>query len=285
MSDLYKKNETKKIIDKYNFSFSKKFGQNFLIDGNILNLIVNGSNITKDDYVLEIGTGIGTLTQMLCENSKHVVSVEIDESLKIIHKETLNYENLEILYCDFMECSLKAIAENEFNGHKIKVVANLPYYITTPIIVKLFENKEFIESITVMVQKEVAERLEADAGSRKYGSISAFVQYHSIPEILSVVPKTVFIPEPKVDSAIVYFKIPEESGYDVSDEDILFKVIRGAFGQRRKTFVNSLSGTYPEFKKNMIIETLNALGYKENIRGEKFTVDDFVKIANHIAGA
>ncbi|MBN2285286.1 MAG: 16S rRNA (adenine(1518)-N(6)/adenine(1519)-N(6))-dimethyltransferase RsmA [Tissierellales bacterium] len=273
---------TKDILKKYNFSLSKGLGQNFLIDGSVVEGICLSAEINQDDYILEIGPGIGTLTQQLCSQAKKVVAIEIDRSLEIIHRETLPYDNLKIIYADFLKTDLHRLFEDEFDGHKVKVIANLPYYITTPIIMKLLEEKLPVASLTVMVQKEVAERFTSPPGSKIYGAISAVIQYYAKPSLSFIVPAEVFIPVPKVDSAVIVMKIYDEPPVYVKDEKLFFDVIKGAFGQRRKTIVNSISGTIPGIDKGLLKETLEKLGYDPSIRGERLGISDFAVISNHL---
>lgn len=274
---------TKEILKKYGFSLTKGLGQNFLIDGSVIENTCDAAGITKDDCIIEIGPGIGTLTQVLCERAKKVVSIEIDRDLIEIHKETLPYDNLKIIYDDFMKMDLEKIMLEEFSDSNVKVVANIPYYITTPIVMKILEDRVKVESITVMIQKEVAERFQSPPGSKEYGAISAVIQYYSKPEIKFIVPKKVFIPQPKVDSAVIVMKVYEEPPVELKDEKLFFNLIKGAFGQRRKTIVNSVSGTIREIDKNKLKETLEKLGYNPSIRGEKLGIEDFARISNSLS--
>ncbi|SHJ46062.1 16S rRNA (adenine1518-N6/adenine1519-N6)-dimethyltransferase [Dethiosulfatibacter aminovorans DSM 17477] len=280
---LHDPGTTKEILKKYGFSLTKGLGQNFLIDGSVIENTCDAAGITKDDCIIEIGPGIGTLTQFLCERANKVVSIEIDRDLIEIHKETLPYENLKIIYDDFMKMDLEKIISEEFGDSNVKVVANIPYYITTPIVMKILEDRVKVESITVMIQKEVAERFQSPPGSKEYGAISAVIQYYANPEIKFIVPKTVFIPQPKVDSAVIVMKIYEEPPVDVKDEKLFFNLIKGAFGQRRKTIINSVSGTIRDIDKNKLKEVLENLGYNPSIRGEKLGIEDFAKISNSLA--
>jgi 16S rRNA (adenine1518-N6/adenine1519-N6)-dimethyltransferase len=245
----------KEIFKKYKFNYKKKLGQNFLIDKNINEKIIESASISEDDIVLEIGPGLGNLTQLLCESAKKVISIEIDKDFKKIHDDLLNYDNLEIIYDDFMDIDLRKIL-NPYDKEKIKVVANLPYYITTPIIMKLLEEKYPVNKIVVMIQKEVAQRFASSPGGKDYGAITLTINYYTEAHYAFTVPPSVFIPQPKVSSAVVVFDVLDKPKYKVYSEEILFKVIKGAFAKRRKTFVNSLSSTFPEFEKEIIVETL-----------------------------
>ena len=280
---LHDPSTTKEILKKYGFSLTKGLGQNFLIDGSVIESTCDAAGITKDDCIIEIGPVIGTLTQFLCERAGKVISIEIDRDLIEIHKETLPYENLKIIYDDFMKMDLEKIIAEEFGDSNVKVVANIPYYITTPIVMKILEDRVKVESITVMIQKEVAERFQSPPGNKEYGAISAVIQYYAKPEIKFIVPKTVFIPQPKVDSAVIVMKIYDEPPVDVKDEKLFFKLIKGAFGQRRKTIVNSVSGTIGDIEKNELKETLEKLGYNPSIRGEKLGIEDFALISNSLS--
>ena len=237
---LYSPKYVREIIDRYGFTFSKSLGQNFLIDGNIVRKIVQGAEVTRDDYVLEIGPGIGTLTEELALNAKKVVSVELDRGLLDVLEETLAaYDNVEIIHGDILKIDLKKLIDEKFEGGPIKIVANLPYYVTTPILGKLLEESLNIDSITVMIQKEVADRMVAAHGSKAYGSLSVFVNFYSRPEILLKVPKTVFMPQPKIDSSVIKLNIIKE--LPDLDREKFFQVVKAAFSKRRKTILNSLS--------------------------------------------
>jgi 16S rRNA (adenine1518-N6/adenine1519-N6)-dimethyltransferase len=280
---LHDPNITKEILKKYGFSLTKGLGQNFLIDGIVIENTCDAAEITKEDCIIEIGPGIGTLTQYLCERAKKVVSIEIDKDLIEIHKETLPYENLKIIYDDFMKMDLEKIIAEEFGDSKVKVVANIPYYITTPIVMKILEDRVKVESITVMIQKEVAERFQSPPGNKQYGAISAVIQYYAKPVIKFIVPKTVFIPQPKVDSAVIVMNIYDKPPVDVKNEKLFFRLIKGAFGQRRKTIINSVSGTIAEIDKIELKEILEELGYNPNLRGETLGIQDFALISNSLS--
>ncbi|MFO7887598.1 MAG: 16S rRNA (adenine(1518)-N(6)/adenine(1519)-N(6))-dimethyltransferase RsmA [Eubacteriales bacterium] len=281
MNNLYSPSYVKDIFKKYKFYYKKKLGQNFLIDKNINEKIIEAASINKDDVVIEIGPGLGNLTQLLCKEAKKVISIEIDKDFKKIHEDILNYDNLEIIYDDFMEINLNKILE-PYDKKEIKVVANLPYYITTPIIMKLLEEKYPINKIVVMIQKEVAERFASTPGGKEYGAITLTINYYSETHYAFTVPPEVFIPKPKVSSAVVVFDILDKPKYSVYSEEILFKVIKGAFAKRRKTFVNSLSSTFPEFDKEIILDSLKNFNLNIAIRGEKLSLEEFVKISNFL---
>lgn len=273
---------TKEIINKYSFAFQKKFGQNFLIDSNVLESIIRGAEITKDDFVLEIGPGIGTMTQYLCEAARQVVAVEIDKMLIPILEDTLSeYDNVEVINQDVLKVDIKSLAEEKNNGKPIKVVANLPYYITTPIIMGLFESGVPIDSITIMVQKEVADRMQTGPGSKDYGALSLAVQYYATAKVILNVSATCFMPRPNVDSAVIKLTRHKEPTVNVADEKLMFKIIRASFNQRRKTLVNGLKNS-PElsFSKEQIVKAIEKIGKPETIRGEAFTLEEFAELAN-----
>lgn len=283
MAYLGSPSATKEIINKYSFAFQKKFGQNFLIDSNILESIVSAADITKDDFVLEIGPGIGTMTQYLCEAARQVVAVEIDKMLIPILKDTLSeYDNVEVINQDVLKLDIKALAQEKNNGKPIKVVANLPYYITTPIIMGLFESKVPIESITIMVQKEVADRMQTGPGSKDYGALSLVVQYYADAKVQLNVSASCFMPRPNVDSAVIKLTAHEKPVVDV-DETLMFKVIRASFNQRRKTLVNGLKNSSElDYTKEEIVQAIKAIGKEENIRGEKLTLEEFAALSNSL---
>ena len=284
MATLGNPQETIAVLQKHDFHFQKKFGQNFLIDTHVLDKIIAAAKITKDDFVLEIGPGIGTMTQYLCENAKRVLAVEIDNNLIPVLKETLkDYDNVEILHGDILKQDIKAIAENYNGGKPIKVVANLPYYITTPIIMGLFESHVPLSNITVMVQKEVAERMQATPGSKTYGALSLAVQYYATPYIAANVPPNCFMPRPNVGSAVIRLTCLSEPPVSVADEALMFRLIRASFNQRRKTLVNGLHNS-PEldFTKEEITEALNDIGKSPSVRGETFSLQDFAALTNRL---
>ncbi|WP_022755565.1 16S rRNA (adenine(1518)-N(6)/adenine(1519)-N(6))-dimethyltransferase RsmA [Butyrivibrio fibrisolvens] len=273
---------TKEIINKYHLSAQKKFGQNFLIDTSVLEDIVSAAGITKEDTVLEIGPGIGTLTQYLAEAAGHVIAVEIDDKLLPVLEDTLSeYDNTKVLNSDILEVDIKALSEAENNGKPFKVVANLPYYITTPIIMKLLEAGSPVESITVMVQKEVADRMQEKEGSKEYGALSIAVQYYSDPRVVCVVPPSSFIPQPGVDSAVIKMTRYEQMPVEVEDEAFFFQVVKAAFSQRRKTLVNGLSNNKElGVSKNMAGDALEKIGRSRTERGEKLSLEEFGRLSD-----
>lgn len=274
--------KTIEILQKYEFAFQKKFGQNFLIDGHVLDKIIAAADITKDDMVLEIGPGIGTMTQYLAESAGHVVAVEIDRKLIPILQETLaGYENVEILNEDILKVDIGAIVREKNRGEPIKVVANLPYYITTPIIMALLEKHVPVESITVMVQKEVAARMQAQPGSKDYGALSLAVQYYCEPYIAANVPQNCFIPRPKVGSAVIRLTLYGKPPVTVRDEKRMFQIIRASFNQRRKTLVNGLNNS-PELSltKEKVTQAIKEMGLPEGVRGETLTLAQFARLAD-----
>lgn len=282
MANLGNPKNTIEIIQKYEFMFQKKFGQNFLIDTYVLEKIISAAGITKNDCVLEIGPGIGTMTQYLAENAGHVVAVEIDRNLIPILKETLaDYDNVTVINEDILRVDIKALAE-EYNGGKpIKVVANLPYYITTPIIMGLFESGVPIDNITVMVQKEVADRMKEGPGSKDYGALSLAVQYYAEPEIVANVPPNCFIPRPNVGSAVIRLTRHKEMPVEVKDPALMFKIIRASFNQRRKTLQNGL-GNAPElpYTKEQIAAAIAEMGLTPTIRGEALSLAQFAQLSD-----
>lgn len=282
MANLGNPKNTIEIIQKYEFMFQKKFGQNFLIDAHVLEKIISAAGITKDDCVLEIGPGIGTMTQYLAENAGHVVAVEIDRNLIPILKETLaDYDNVTVINEDILRVDIKALAEEYNDGKPIKVVANLPYYITTPIIMGLFESGVPIDNITVMVQKEVADRMKEGPGSKDYGALSLAVQYYAEPEIVANVPPNCFIPRPNVGSAVIRLTRHKEMPVEVKDPALMFKIIRASFNQRRKTLQNGL-GNAPElpYTKEQIAAAIAEMGLTPTIRGEALSLAQFAQLSD-----
>lgn len=274
---LYQSSYLAEILKKFNFSFSKSLGQNFLIDGNIVKNIVEKSGITKDDIVLEIGPGFGTLTEELALNAKKVISVEKDHRLMEVLDYTLqNYDNVKIINEDFLKTDLEKIFMEEAKGQKLKVVANLPYYITTPILERIIENKKYFSTISVMVQEEVARRVVASPNNKDYGSLTLYLEYNCESEILMKVPRTVFMPSPNVDSAILYLKLVDRD-FDV-DEDYLFKFIRSGFTKRRKNIMNSLSTGFVDVSKAQLKEILSSLELSGNLRAENLSLEDYINI-------
>lgn len=275
---------TKEIIEKYGFAFQKRFGQNFLIDSNVVEKIVREAGVTKDDYVLEIGPGIGTMTQILCENAREVAAVEIDTNLIPILKETLSYyDNVTVINEDILKVDINALANEKNGGKPIKVVANLPYYITTPIIMGLFESHVPIDSITIMVQKEVADRMQVGPGTKDYGALSLAVQYYARPEIVLNVPPSCFMPRPGVGSAVIRLTRHTVNPVQVDDSEYMFKLIRASFNQRRKTLTNGLTNS-PEIhlSKEQIEKAIELLGVSRTIRGEALTLEQFAELSNII---
>ena len=270
------------VLQKYNFNFQKKFGQNFLIDTHVLDKIIAESRITKDDFVLEIGPGIGTMTQYLCENAREVAAVEIDKNLIPILADTLSaYDNVEVINEDILKVDINRLAQEKNGGRPIKVVANLPYYITTPIIMGLFESHVPIDSITIMVQKEVADRMQVGPGTKDYGALSLAVQYYAKPEIVANVPPNCFIPRPNVGSAVIRLTLHEEPPVKVKDEAYMFALIRASFNQRRKTLINGLTNAGNlGVTKEKLIEVLEKMGLPATIRGEALTLEQFGELSN-----
>ena len=276
---------TIEVLQKYHFNFQKKFGQNFLIDTHVLEKIISAANITKADMVLEIGPGIGTMTQYLAEAAGKVIAVEIDRNLIPILGETLgSYENVTVINEDVMKLDIAELAERENGGRPIKVVANLPYYITTPIIMGLFEKHVPLESITVMVQKEVAERMQTGPGNKDYGALSLAVQYYAEPYIVANVPPNCFMPRPKVGSAVIRLTCHEKPPVEVRDEKLMFDIIRASFNQRRKTLVNGLHNSpVLDFSKEEILQAVESLGKGAGVRGEALSLEDFAALSNALS--
>ena len=275
---------TIEILQKYRFNFQKKFGQNFLIDTHVLDKIIRAADITKDDFVLEIGPGIGTMTQYLACAAREVTAVEIDKALIPILEDTLSdYDNVTVINEDILKVDIAALAEEKNGGKPSKVVANLPYYITTPIIMGLFENHVPLESITVMVQKEVADRMQVGPGTKDYGALSLAVQYYAEPYIVANVPPNCFMPRPTVGSAVIRLTRHAQPPVHVRDEKLMFRIIRASFNQRRKTLANGLKNS-PELDlpKEVISEAIDRLGRGASIRGEALTLEEFAELANHI---
>ena len=270
------------VLQKYNFVFQKKFGQNFLIDTHVLDKIIRSAEITKDDFVLEIGPGIGTMTQYLACAAGKVVAVEIDRALIPILADTLDgYDNVTVINEDVLKVDIAKLAEEQNGGRPIKVVANLPYYITTPIIMGLFEKNVPIKSITVMVQKEVADRMQVGPGTKDYGALSLAVQYYAKPYIVANVPPNCFMPRPKVGSAVIRLERYEEPPVQVKDEKLMFRIIRASFNQRRKTLANGLKNS-PEldFTKEEIEEAIETLGKGASVQGEALTLEEFARLSD-----
>lgn len=285
MEKLSNPQVTIETIKKYEFAFQKKFGQNFLIDDHVITKIINAAEITKDDLVLEIGPGIGTMTQYLAESAGKVIAVEIDKNLIPILGETLaEYDNVTVINEDILKLDINRLVEEENDGKPIKVVANLPYYITTPIIMGLFESHVPLQSITVMVQKEVADRMQVGPGSKDYGALSLAVQYYAKPYIAANVPPNCFIPRPGVGSAVIRLTRYEEPPVMVKDESLMFKLIRASFNQRRKTLQNGIANS-PElpYSKAQVEKALEKMGLAANVRGESLTLAEFAKLSDTIS--
>lgn len=282
MATLGNPQNTIEVIKKYEFVFQKKFGQNFLIDTHVLDKIIASAHITKEDFILEIGPGIGTMTQYLCENAREVAAVEIDKALIPILEDTLSgYRNVTIINDDILKVNINELVEKKNGGKPIKVVANLPYYITTPIIMGLFENKVPMESITIMVQKEVADRMQVGPGTKDYGALSLAVQYYAEPYIVANVPPNCFMPRPNVGSAVIRLTRHKQSPVNVMDEKFMFRLIRASFNQRRKTLMNGLKNASDlNLEKEEILEAIRKLGKSDTIRGEALTLQEFAELSN-----
>ena len=279
---------TIEILQKYGFRFQKKFGQNFLIDPHVLEKIVRAADISEDDCVMEIGPGIGTLTQYLARSAREVFAVEIDKNLiPILTEDTLrDWDNVTVINEDCLKVDMKQLVEEHNGGKPVKVVANLPYYITTPILMELLEKHVPFESITVMVQKEVADRMQAGPGSKDYGALSLAVQYYTVPEIMANVPPNCFIPRPNVGSAVIRLKgRTEENRVQVQDEHLMFRLIRASFAQRRKTLMNGLRNSQElDYSKEEIEKVIRDCGLPAAVRGEALTLEQFAQLADHFAG-
>lgn len=278
---LYQPSYLKEILQKFNFTFSKALGQNFLIDGNIIRKIVEDSDITDEDVVLEIGPGFGTLTEELAIHGKRIIAVEKDSRLMEVLDFTLkDFENIEIINEDILKVNIEKIKEKFSPDKKLKVVANLPYYITTPIIEHLIDYKEYIDSITIMVQDEVARRLVSKKDSKDYGSLSLYIDYNANAKIIAKAPKNIFMPSPKVDSAVVYMELVDKD-FDV-DEDFLFKIIRSGFTKRRKNILNSFTTGFADIQKSNLKEVLDDLELNTNLRAENLSLDDYINITKKL---
>jgi len=280
--NLGKPQETIAVLKKHDFTFQKKFGQNFLIDTHVLDKIITAADITKDDFVIEIGPGIGTMTQYLANAARQVLAVEIDRALIPILEETLSgYDNIEILNQDILKVNLREVVAQQNEGKPVKIVANLPYYITTPIIMGLFEKEVPVDSITVMVQKEVAWRMQVGPGTKDYGALSLAVQYYANPYIVANVPPNCFMPRPKVGSAVIRLTRHEKAPVEVRDAKLMFKLIRASFNQRRKTLLNGLNNESSlEFTKEQIQEAIARCGLSPSIRGEALTLEQFARLSD-----
>lgn len=282
MANLGNPQETIAVLQRYGFNFQKKYGQNFLIDTHVLDKIIGAAQIGPDDFVLEIGPGIGTMTQYLAEAAREVIAVEIDTKLIPILQDTLKeYDNVTVLNEDILKVDIRKIAEEKNGGKPIKVVANLPYYITTPIIMGLFESEVPLDSITVMVQKEVADRMQVGPGTKDYGALSLAVQYYASPYIVANVPPNCFMPRPKVGSAVIRLTCHQEKPVQVQDEKLMFNIIRASFNQRRKTLANGLKNAATlDFTKEEVEAAIDALGKGASVRGETLTLEEFARLSD-----
>lgn len=282
MAELGNPQNTIAVLKKYNIHFQKKFGQNFLIDTHVLEKIIASAGVTEDDFILEIGPGIGTMTQYLCESAGKVMAVEIDGKLVPVLKDTLSaYDNVMVVNEDILKLDMVQIAQEYNEGKPIKVVANLPYYITTPIIMELFESHVPLESVTVMVQKEVADRMQAAPGSKEYGALSLAVQYYAKAEIVANVPPNCFMPRPNVGSAVIRLTCHKENPVKVADEKFMFRIIRASFNQRRKTLQNGLGNdTGLSVTKEEAAKALEKMGLSQTIRGERLSLEQFAQLSN-----
>lgn len=282
MATLGNPQETIAVLQKYGFNFQKKFGQNFLIDTHVLDKIIAAAEIGSDDFVLEIGPGIGTMTQYLAESAREVVAVEIDKNLIPILEDTLSaYDNVTVINDDILKVDIQKLAEERNGGKPIKVVANLPYYITTPIIMGLFESEVPLSSITVMVQKEVADRMQTGPGSKDYGALSLAVQYYAEPYIVANVPPNCFMPRPAVGSAVIRLTRYEKKPVEVKDPAFMFKLIRASFNQRRKTLQNGLHNSSElQLPKEKVVQALEEMGLPATVRGEKLDLAQFARLAD-----
>lgn len=285
MAKLGNPQETIQVLQKHDFHFQKKFGQNFLIDPHVLDKIIEAAEVTKDDFVLEIGPGIGTMTQYLADAAREVTAVEIDDALIPILQDTLKeWDNVSVIHGDILKTDIRKIADEKNQGRPIKVVANLPYYITTPIIMGLFESHVPVDSITVMVQKEVADRMQTGPGSKDYGALSLAVQYYAKPEIVANVPPNCFMPRPKVGSAVIRLTTYDNPPVEVDDEKLMFRIIRASFNQRRKTLANGLKNAADlDIPKELIAESIESLGHGPSVRGEALTLEEFAALSNYIS--
>ncbi len=273
----------KEIINRYKFRFSKSLGQNFLIDENILCSIVEGAEIGPDDVVLEVGPGIGTMTQYMATQAKKVVAIEIDNALLPILEETVGiYDNVKVIHGDVLNVDLKRIIDEEFGGQRPKVVANLPYYVTTPIIMRFLEENIPVSDIVVMIQKEVAERMQSGPSTKAYGALSVAVQFYCDPSIITKVPPTVFIPQPKVESSVIRLKALMEPRVEVSDRKLFFRTVKAAFAKRRKTLLNTMSSSFGELSKDEMREILESSGIDPKRRGETLSIQEFAELSEMI---
>ncbi len=282
--ELYNPSQLKKAIESFGFSFSKSLGQNFLIDKNVLDSIVAASGVSKDSCALEIGPGAGVLTRELAKASKSVVAIEIDKSLMPLLDHTLGeFDNVKVVNEDILKVDLKALIEENFGDGDVHVVANLPYYITTPIIMKFLEENVKIKSLTVMVQKEVADRMAALPGGKDYGALSLAVQFYTVPKIVAKAEPHCFMPQPKVASVVIRLAVTDEPTVNVKNKKLMFAIIKSAFGQRRKTLLNALSKSpYINIEKEKLLSALSELGFDQSIRGEKLSLSDFARLSDYL---
>lgn len=282
MSNLATHKTTKAIVEKYGFNFTKSLGQNFLVDANVLNKIVDGAEINSEDIVFEIGTGIGTLTYELAKRAKKVVAIEIDSRLIPILEDTLSeFDNVNIINQDILKVDLKSVVEEHAGNNPIKVVANLPYYITTPIIMRFLEEGINLDSMVIMIQKEVADRIAAKPSTKEYGSLSVAIQYYADSKIIAKAPKGAFVPSPNVDSSVLKISVKADKEVDISNAELFFEVVKGSFSKRRKTIINSLS-TYGNFNKEIVGKALQMTGIDPQRRGETLTINEFASLSNMI---
>lgn len=280
MSKLATHSKTREIIENHGFRLTKSLGQNFLVDDNLLKKIVDAAEITKEDIVFEVGTGIGTLTYELAKRAKKVVAVEIDKNLIPILQDTLcEFDNVTIINQDILRTDLKELTPKYAQGRPIKVVANLPYYITTAIIMKFLESNISLDLFVLMIQKEVADRIAAKPSTKDYGSLTVAIQYYATSEIIAKAPKTAFVPQPNVDSSVIRLRIKTKREVQVQNEELFFKVVRGSFSKRRKTIFNSLS-TYENFDKQTVLQALEKSGIDPKRRGETLSIDEFAELTN-----
>lgn len=283
MKNVITPSNTKELLKQFEFHMTKRLGQNFLVDKDILDKIIQGAELTKEDYVLEIGPGMGSMTQKLCESAGKVVAIEIDKKLIPVLNVTLSeYNNVKVINHDVLRVDLKALLEEHFGTKSVKVVANLPYYITTPIIMKLLEERLNLSSITIMVQKEVGDRIKAVPGGKVYGALSVAVQYYARPSQLLLVPPDSFIPKPEVDSIVLKLDILSKPAVQVQDEKLFFRVVKSAFGQRRKTLLNALTAGNMGLTKEQLKQMLASVGIDENRRGETLSLQEFANITNEL---
>lgn len=282
MDRLSSHRATKEVVNKHNFKFSKSLGQNFLIDDNVIDRILEGARLSETDRIIEVGPGIGTLTREMGKVAENVVAIEIDKTLIPILKETLaDLDNVEVVNEDILKVDVQGLINEKLNGGPVKLVANLPYYITTPIVMKFLEEDIPVTDIVVMVQKEVADRMKTGPGSKDYGALSLAVQYYATADIVLKVPASCFMPKPNVDSAVIKLTRHKDTQVKVSNEKLMFKIIRASFNQRRKTLANGLKNS-PElnFTREQVTEALVSMGKSESVRGEAFTLEEFAKLTD-----